>query len=337
MQSQQRVRLGFIGFGNYARRAYWPWLSQTSYIEVAGISCDLRIREEGLDQYKNIPFVFRPEDMLAKIPLDVVIVTTPHTFHYKHCKLSLEYGCHVLVDKPLACDLAEAQELTETADAKGKYLAVGLERRYEDVYRTAKEIVEQKKLGEIRCIDCSLVRPVDAGFAKNWRNTPELSGGGILIDTGYHAIDVVFWITGLSLVGIHSNLIFDDLKVEKSCSISATFSNGAVGNFLFTYSSPLHLRQEQIWFYGTEGNLGILDYRPSGGKRAPSLVFQPREQKGSVNLYESGSSVSHAESPLVNLIEAVRLQRPLIAHAKSNLSTIQFITNAYLSAANNHH
>lgn len=329
MNRNERVKLGFIGFSRYARRAYWPWLRENNLAEVKGISCDLDLCYENAKEYEGVPYVFDYKAMIQDYALDAVIVTTPHALHFDQAKFCLNHCLHVLVDKPLACNISQANELVQLASRKGKYLAVGVERRYETVYKLAKQIVKEGKIGEIRCIDCSLARAVDPGFRESWRNDPFLSGGGVLIDSGYHTIDVTLWITGLKTMKSRGFITKDDLEVEKSCVVSTILSNGAIGNLTFTYVSPHSLKYERIRLYGTEGVLEIVNHRPDGGKRTPTLTLQTKKSKTAVSMLDNERLISCPEAPLRNLIEAIVYQFPLISEASSTLSTLQLITDIY--------
>src|SRR6202008_4827154 len=105
-------------------------------------------------------------------------------------------GKHVFMEKPLAITAADCERVAKAADAKGVVLSVGLLRRYLHVTRWTKALIESGTLGDITSFD------VREGFVFNWDIStdaalrPNLSGGGVLMDTGAHTIDLVSWWLG---------------------------------------------------------------------------------------------------------------------------------------------
>jgi predicted dehydrogenase len=114
-----------------------------------------------------------------------VIVCTPHDRHLADSRLALAYGRHVLVEKPIARTLAEADEMIETAQARGRVLMVAENFHYMPAFRRVRALVADGRLGDLR--DLLLV---SRGFRERtgWRLEPAAAGGGCLIDGGIHYV-----------------------------------------------------------------------------------------------------------------------------------------------------
>ena len=127
---------------------------------------------------------------------DAAVVAVPHTLHAPIGIGLLEAGKHVFMEKPLATQVADCEQMIQMADAKGVVLSVGLLRRYLRVARWTKALIDSGTLGEITPFD------VREGFVFNWDTStdavlrPSLSGGGVLMDTGAHTLDLLTWWLG---------------------------------------------------------------------------------------------------------------------------------------------
>lgn len=124
---------------------------------------------------------------IASPAIDLVVVATPNSTHFPLAAAALEAGKHVVVDKPFAITLAEAEALIALAAAKGRMLTVFHNRRWDGDFLTARSLVESGRLGEVRLFEAhwDRFRPVPK---PGWREAPE-AGAGLLWDLGPHLID----------------------------------------------------------------------------------------------------------------------------------------------------
>ena len=126
--------------------------------------------------------------------VDAVVIGTPNALHHPQAMAALEHGKHVLLDKPMALDTAQAQEIADAAEAAGRTLLVGHMWRYRDEVIATRDRIAAGSVG----------RPVrtrgygiHAGWGPSgWFTDPALAGGGALIDMGIHAIDTTRFVLG---------------------------------------------------------------------------------------------------------------------------------------------
>src|SRR5438067_10230281 len=106
-----KIRLGFMGAGWWATSNHIPVLAKREDVELTAV-CRLG-RNELRQVRERFGFRFATEsaEELVAQPLDAVVVTSPHTLHYEHAKLALERGLHVMCDKPMCTQGAQAREL----------------------------------------------------------------------------------------------------------------------------------------------------------------------------------------------------------------------------------
>lgn len=126
--------------------------------------------------------------------VDAVVIGTPNSLHHPQALAAIEHGKHVLVDKPMALNLAQAREVADAARAAERTLLVGHMWRYRDEVIATRDRIAAGSVGRpVRTRGYG----VHAGWGPaGWFTDPQLSGGGALIDMGIHAIDTARFILG---------------------------------------------------------------------------------------------------------------------------------------------
>jgi predicted dehydrogenase len=204
-------KAGVIGLG-YIGPAHVEALRRMGNAEVvAGSDVDEATTNEKT-KILGIPKAYSDyRDLLHDHEIDVVHICTPNHLHYIQAKEALLAGKHVLCEKPLAMDSAEARELVVLAEKTGLVCAVHFNLRFYPLIYQARSMVKSGELGRILAINGSYQQ--DWLFYEtdyNWRLEPEYSGDSRAVaDIGSHWFDAVEFVTGL--------------KTEKVCADFATF------------------------------------------------------------------------------------------------------------------
>ncbi|MDO4739393.1 MAG: Gfo/Idh/MocA family oxidoreductase [Eubacteriales bacterium] len=190
-----KVRIGIIGCGGIAFGKHMPSLKKIEEVEMVAF-CDL-IEERAVKAAQEYGVegaqIFTDYKELLKLDLDVVHVLTPNKQHSFITVDALEAGKHVMCEKPMAINTAEAQKMLDAAKRTGKKLTIGYQGRHRDQALYLKKICEAGDLGEIYYARAQAVRrrgvPTWGVFLD-----AENQGGGPLIDIGTHALDVTLWL-----------------------------------------------------------------------------------------------------------------------------------------------
>src|SRR5574341_667771 len=151
-----KVRIGFIGAGWWVTVNHIPILKTRSDVELAGVC---RLGQDFLQKIKTefgIPFGTEDYHDLLKLDLDGVVVGSPHHLHYEHALAALEKGCHVLCEKPMTLDAAQAWQLVDTARAKNLHLIVPYGWHYKPFVQRAKQLMEDGEVGEVEYMLCHM-------------------------------------------------------------------------------------------------------------------------------------------------------------------------------------
>ncbi|HDD33589.1 MAG TPA: Gfo/Idh/MocA family oxidoreductase [Thermofilaceae archaeon] len=170
--------------------------------------------------------------MLTREELDAVAISTPHYLHFPQAIAVMEAGLHVLVDKPMAINLVEADEMVKLAERMGLKLGVILEFRFDPKLRRIKALVDAGKLGKLIMGEAIVewFRPEEYYRRSDWRGRWATEGGGALINQAIHTIDLLLWLMGdveklWSLVGT----VAHDIEVEDLAVAALKFRSGAFG------------------------------------------------------------------------------------------------------------
>ncbi len=134
-------------------------------------------------------------DAVLKDPsVDSLLICAPPVFHYDLLKKAIAAGKHVLCEKPFTITLKEAEEIKKLSAASGKLVMMASKFRFVQDVIEARKLVQSGVIGEIimsEVIFCSIV-----DMTKRWNSNPKIAGGGVLIDNGSHAVDVIRYVIG---------------------------------------------------------------------------------------------------------------------------------------------
>ncbi|MGI6173634.1 MAG: Gfo/Idh/MocA family protein [Christensenellales bacterium] len=189
-----KVKIGIIGCGGIANGKHMPALKRLPDVEMVAF-CDI-IEERAVKAAKEYGAkgakVFKDYKELLKLDLDVVHVLTPNKMHSFMTVDALEAGKHVMCEKPMAINSAEAKKMLDAAKRTGKKLTIGYQNRFRGECMYLKKCIEAGDLGDIYYARAQAIRrravPTWGVFLDE-----EKQGGGPLIDIGTHALDLTLW------------------------------------------------------------------------------------------------------------------------------------------------
>ncbi|HID91303.1 TPA: Gfo/Idh/MocA family oxidoreductase [Candidatus Bathyarchaeota archaeon] len=172
------------------------------------------------------------ERMLERDDLDAVCICTPHFLHAEMALRAMDHGKNVLVEKPMAITVGEADRMVTRARRRGVKLGVVYQYRTEPVYSEMKAIIERGDLGPIHRVlmEACELRTQAYYDSAPWRGSWGLSGGGALINQAIHCFDLLQWFVGrpVRLQGWIGTKLHRT-EVEDVASAVMLFENGAQG------------------------------------------------------------------------------------------------------------
>jgi len=170
--------------------------------------------------------------MLKEAPIDAVIINTPHYQHYPMALEALENDKHVLVDKPIAISLKEADEMIKKARERNLKLGVILQSRFDPTIRKVKDSVESGVFGRLIFGEAIVewFRTQEYYDESSWRGRWATEGGGALINQAIHTIDLLVWIMGQpEYLWAQMGTFTHKIEVEDLAAAIIRFKNGAIG------------------------------------------------------------------------------------------------------------
>jgi UDP-N-acetyl-2-amino-2-deoxyglucuronate dehydrogenase len=179
-------------------------------------------------------------DMVAENKTDLVIVCSAHPYHILPAVDAAKAGANVLVEKPLASDLKDCDEMIKTCKENNVRLGVVSQRRWYEPVRRVKDAIEKGKLGKPVLATVTLLGWRDKTYydSDEWRGSWKKEGGGVLVNQSPHQLDIMLWFMGEidEVYGIWRNLNHPYIEVEDTAVAIVKFKSGAIGNILVSNS-----------------------------------------------------------------------------------------------------
>ncbi len=194
----KKLRVGVIGTGGIGVGAHLPGYQKLADRVGIVALCDI---DEGklarASKKFGVSQTFTDYNEMLKLKdLDSVSVCTPNYLHNPISIAALRAGKHVLCEKPLALNAAQAEEMVEEGKKAGTLFMVGVNNRYQEESQKLKKIIQRGDLGEIYAGRTGWVRRRGVPFWGDWFMEKAKAGGGPLIDIGVHMLDLSRWLMG---------------------------------------------------------------------------------------------------------------------------------------------
>ena len=196
--------------------------------------------------------------MLADAQPDLAIIITPHPLHAAQTIVCLEAGCHVLVEKPMAVDVAEADRMLATAEKADRLIALNFQQRFRPEVKAAHQLIQNGFIGEIQHVDMALSWPRTAAYYANggWRATWKGEGGGVLMNQAPHDLDLICHLLGQpKKVYAWTRTLLQTIEVEDTIQAMMEWPNGGMGSIHI--STAEGKRPYRLEIIGTKGTLNI--------------------------------------------------------------------------------
>ncbi len=232
----EKLRVGVIGAGKMGM-LHASIFNNLEKSELSAVSEKKRMIADGLKKYLSDINVYRDyEEMLQKEDLDIVVITTPVFLHKDMIESAMKHQCHIFVEKPLVINGTECKSVLNHYESSKYKSMVGYCRRFMGTYNLAKKIVKNLTLGNVNYFQSSLFVGQIFNQGKGWLYNPAMSGGGVLMDLGSHAIDLFHYLFGdIDTVHSFAKSVYNK-EVEDYISLNMQFRNEFFGSFQLSWS-----------------------------------------------------------------------------------------------------
>lgn len=314
------VRLGVIGAGGVAQSKYFPAVTRLRTlwepVEIAAFAEPRADHGQKMAAISGARWYREPVEMLAREDLHGVLVLSPDDLHRDHTLACIEAGKHVLVEKPIARSLADADQMCRAADAAGRILMTVANKRFSPPYRRAKALIERGEIAN----PALLVGKFNLGY-----DYVSLLESGTI-----HLFDLALYLMGsvaeVSAAGINRYGGEKPAYPFDNAAMTLRFSSGAVGS-LTTSASALSLQPwERVEVYGDHAWCAVEDQHELivytselGGAQSwrpvvPNTLLFDEEFGGYMGIVENfAQAIRGVEAPLVTGWDGYRAYELLCA------------------------
>jgi len=252
------LRIVIVGFGKQSKEDHLPAIIQSEKYELVAIcdSCyntvNVASGQYGVSGYTDLGELIKSQDF------QVALVSVPHHAYISVVSTLVTAQKHIIKEKPFATSVAEAQQLLRILEKGSTFLGVTVQRRFNPIYQTFHQL--KKHIGKVYSIEGAYtinVPSLDTG----WRASKEMSGGGALVDMGYHFIDLLVWYFGLPTTVTarmsRGNRPGQSYDVEDTAHLlfdyclDSEYEEKLIGNFVISRVYPE--KQEHVRVLGTRG------------------------------------------------------------------------------------
>lgn len=333
MRFIKKLKIALIGCGRWAEEVYLPFFfNENNLTELTAVSFPPTDKKAHFLREKyQIPHYYADyKMMIKKEPLDAVVITSPHKYHFLQIKNCLQKNLHVLCDKPPALRSEDVRFLIKLKKSKKLIVTIFSQRRFWSEYLFLKKAYQENVLGKIYSVRGLFGQEIFLDFWNSWRANPLLCGGGILIDSGYHLIDSLLFI--FQPVRPQEIIMFAckaGLKSDSFSTIILKMNNKTIINLNIARGLPKGIAEESLQIIGENGMI-ILSRNKILGKRKVNLVYY--DKNGNlIKRFSSRSLFKKNVLPINNFLNAIIYKKPDLSSLEDSYYTVKTIEAAYLS------
>ena len=255
----ERVRIGMIGCGGMARHHGRLFMKNVPEAEIVALAepdqnnLALFITEVFGDGAQSPATFADHRAMLAEVPLDGVVIVSPHAYHFQQAMDAVDAGCHALIEKPMVIRTEDAQTLIRHARERNRVISVAFPGPFTREFQYIRDVIARGDLGEISLVTGVCAQPWIQSQAGAWRAKPELSGGGNLYDSGAHMFNAMLYLTGLAATDVFAFVNNKGYEVDVSATVALRFTQGTLGSA--AVSGDATKFEQGIYIQGTRGSI----------------------------------------------------------------------------------
>jgi predicted dehydrogenase len=248
---EKKINIGVLGCANIAQRYVIPSICKNNLFQLVGVASRSKKKADSFASIFNTKAYYSYES-LFELDLDAIYIPLPNGLHYEWIKKALNKNVHVLVEKSLACNFAEVQELNLIAKNNGLVLMENFQFKFHKQLKFIQDEIERGKLGEIKLLRSSFGFPPFSD--KDNIRYQKAIGGGSLLDAGAYTIKIaqIFLGSAIYIEGASLDIPFDK-EVDISGSAYIKLKNSYVtAQIAFGFD---HFYQNSLEIWGSKGKL----------------------------------------------------------------------------------
>ena len=209
------ISTGICSYGMSGKLFHAPFIEAHPGYELSAIV--ERHNNDSKERYPHAKLYRSVEELCADNDLQLIVVNTPTHLHFEHAKMVLQAGKNMVIEKPFAINVKDAEEITALAQKNKLFISIYQNRRYDGDFRAVKEVIQNELLGEIREVEIRYdrYRPNFGGKQHKEGNMP---GAGNLFDLSPHLVD-----QAIQLFGFPHAIFADLIKMRDDVAVPDYF------------------------------------------------------------------------------------------------------------------
>ncbi|HEU4702828.1 MAG TPA: Gfo/Idh/MocA family oxidoreductase [Conexibacter sp.] len=346
------LRVGLVGAGEIAGHHLTAYREHPDRVQLVAV-CDIsrEAAQRRASEAGGVQVFTDVDEMLRTAEIDAVDICTVHDTHAPMAIAAAESGRHVLVEKPMACTLADAQRMVDVAERAGVTLMVAQTMRYEQSSLLVRDALLAGAIGRPRALRLELMLDFTRYYREgSWAYDASRAGGGVVIMTAVHLLDLArFWLGEVESVSARSWTSRPDLFVngaEDGAVTTLQFESGVVGDLMTMGSVPGLVPGGGIWsrtaLFGDEGTLSAEAVILPEAPVFPEMVLRSLtpETKDGAAVYPTRTLKAADDDPgtnpyveeILHFEQACRTGSEPLTSGRDNLQTIRLVAAVYESA-----
>lgn len=267
--------------------------------------------------------------IVAMDSVSIVVVATHHELLPQITLAAVKAGKHVLVEKPAARRAHELAPVIAAVQENNVMVHVGFNHRYHRALRKARELIDQDAVGELMFLRARYGHGGRIGYDKEWRATPQMSGGGELIDQGMHIIDLSRWFLGdFAEVQGFAHTYYWDMPVDdngflllKNNKQQVAFLHASCSEWKNLFSFEIYGRTGKIAIDGLGGSYGV--------ERIAYYKMAPEMGPPATTVWEYPMADDSWQIECAEFLQDIQLQRQPAASLQAAQAALAIVEEVY--------
>jgi predicted dehydrogenase len=336
---ERPLTIGLVGCGAISTQ-HLEAIGRIEDARLGGVVSASAERARAVGERHGVPWTTNLDELLGRADIDAVAILSPSGLHPSQALAALGHGKHVLVEKPVALSVREADAVIDEGRRRGLTVATVSQRRFEPVMSALHAAVTAGEFGTISLIltDGIYHRPQAYYDSAAWRGTVGLDGG-VLMNQAIHLIDLVRWLGGPVLsVAAHVATRTHTMEAEDTAAVSLEFASGALGAIVATTSATPEAPPE-LRIYGDAGHARIVGEDPVEWDVPGRAPPAPADDEAPVATSAAGGAATWGTTAAgyirqyTDFIEAVRTGRQPAVSGTDGRNAVEVVTAAYESSS----
>ncbi len=335
MNKKNKIKFAVVAMGHIGKR-HAEMIKRNPDAELIGV-CDIKTAEDCNFNDANIPFYQSLEGLLENTKdADVINICTPNGLHAQMAIQAIEYGAHVVIEKPMTLTRVDAEKVIHKSLEYNKNVFCVMQNRYSPPSVWLKEVIENRLLGKIFLvqINCYWNRDERYYTPATWHGTTDLDGGTLFTQFS-HFIDMMYWLFGdiTNVQGTFADFNHKHLTgFEDTGIINFDFLNGGKGSFNYSTSVYNKNLESSITIIGEKGTVKVAGqymnevvYCDIKGYKMPELA--PSNPPNDYGAYK-GSAQNH-HYVIQNVVDKLKNGKTISTNALEGMKVVDIIERIY--------